>query len=247
MDQGHRTLEIYPAIDIRGGKVVRLREGDPARQTLFDDDPRATARRWIEQGTRWLHVVNLDGAFAQEKLSPALVAGICALGARVQFGGGIRALDDIQAALDCGVARVVLGTLAVEQPEVVEQAVARFGADQVAVGIDARTGSARVRGWQSAAGVSAIELAQRVRAVGVARIVYTEIERDGLLSGANVESAARLAEASGLRVIVSGGVATLDDIRRARGAENRGIEGVIIGRALYEGVVSLRGALASGE
>jgi phosphoribosylformimino-5-aminoimidazole carboxamide ribotide isomerase len=241
------VFEIYPAIDLRGGKVVRLQEGDPNRQTVFADDPRAAAERWIMQGARWLHVVNLDGAFGESKTIPGVLETLCQLGARVQFGGGVRSLDDIRAILARGVARVVLGTLAVEQPEIIQQAITQFGADKIVVGIDARAGHARVRGWQSDAGLGVEELARHIRALGVERIVYTQIERDGMLSGANVQAAAHLAQLSGLHVIVAGGVANLEDIRRARALAARGLEGVIVGRALYEGAVDLCAALRIAE
>lgn len=241
-------FEIYPALDLRRGQVVRLQAGDPGRQTVFASDPVAVAERWAEIGARWLHVVNLDGAFDPESSeSPALAAllrAICAVGPRVQFGGGLRSLAQIEAALTAGVARVVLGTVAVEQPGLVQAAVARFGPAAIAVGIDAQGGRVRLRGWQVDGGVSALDLGRQIRQLGVRRVIHTDIGRDGLLAGVNVPASVELAQTCGLQVIASGGVAGLDDIRRVQAAAAQGVEGVIVGRALYQGSLDLRQALA---
>jgi phosphoribosylformimino-5-aminoimidazole carboxamide ribotide isomerase len=240
-------FEIYPAIDIRHGQVVRLQEGDPSRQTVYEDDAVAVARRWANMGARWLHVVNLDGAFGEAVELDALLRALCGVGPRVEFGGGVRSLAQIEAALTAGVSRVVLGTAAVEQPQLVRDAVARFGAAVIAVGLDTRQGRVRTRGWQSDGGLTAIDLGRQIKDAGVELLINTEIERDGLLTGANVQASAELARACELNVIVSGGVASLDDVRRAKAAEPRGIVGVIVGRALYQGRVDLRQALAIAE
>jgi len=244
-------FEIYPAIDIRHGQVVRLQEGDPLRQTVFADDPVAAAARWAKAGARWLHIVNLDGAFDEASQAAAefdaLLRALCAVGPRVQFGGGVRTLLRIESALDAGVSRIVLGTVAVEQPQLVQEAVLRFGSSAIAVGLDTRLGRVRTRGWQADGGLMAIELGKQMKAAGVELLIHTEIERDGLLTGANVEGSAELAQACNLRVIVSGGVASLDDVRRAKSSESRGIAGVIMGRALYQGTVDLRQALTNLE
>ena len=235
---------IYPAIDLRGGKVVRLKEGDPARMTSYSDDPAETARRWMDAGADWLHVVNLDGAFGEsDEANQIALESILKLGARVQFGGGMRSLDSIAQALSLGVSRVVLGTIAVEQPDVVTSALKKFGAEKIAVGIDARDGIVRVRGWKSDGGISAHDLALQMRtlrqaqggAVGLRTVIFTDIRRDGLGSGLNIVATRELADVSGLDVIASGGVHTLDDVMAARDA---GLAGVIIGRALYEGTIS---------
>jgi len=237
-------FEIYPAIDIRRGQVVRLQEGDPARQTVFGADPAAAAQRWAAQGARWMHVVNLDGALGEANALRELLPALCRVGPRLQFGGGLRSLADVESVLRAGVARAILGTVAVEQPELVREAIARFGARAVAVGIDAREGRVRVRGWQADGGLSTLELGRQLKAAGVEVVIHTDIARDGLLSGANVTASVELAQATGLGVIVSGGVAELDDIRRARAAAAQGVVGVIAGRALYDGALDLRQALA---
>jgi len=234
-------FEVYPAIDIRKGKVVRLQEGDPLRQTVFDADPVAVADRWAGQGARWLHVVNLDGAFGESNAMQELLPALCRVGPPIQLGGGIRSLADVEAALNAGAARVILGTAAVERPELVREAVVRFGAQAIAVGIDARGGHVRTRGWQADGGLAAIDLGRQIKAMGVEIVIHTDIAQDGLLSGVNAQASAELAQATGLWVIASGGVAGLEDIQRVRRA---GLAGVIIGRALYEGQISLKEALA---
>jgi phosphoribosylformimino-5-aminoimidazole carboxamide ribotide isomerase len=235
------SFTIYPAIDLRGGKVVRLKEGDPARMTSYSDDPAETARKWLGEGASWLHVVNLDGAFGEgDNANRAALESILKLGARVQFGGGMRSLDSIEAALSLGVSRAILGTIAIEQPTIVADALTRFGAEQIAVGIDARDGLVRTRGWKDNSGVSAIDLALQMRTVGLGTVIFTDVSRDGLGSGLNIPSTRELAERSGLDVIASGGVHTIEDVRAAKGA---GLAGCIIGRALYDGTVDLRTAL----
>jgi phosphoribosylformimino-5-aminoimidazole carboxamide ribotide isomerase len=235
---------IYPAVDLRDGRVVRLEYGDPERQTVFGDDPVAMAQRWLSAGATWLHVVNLDGAFDEGGAANwQALEGIARLGAAVQFGGGVRTLDDVQRALALGATRVVLGTVAVEQPELVAQAIGRFGPHAIAVGIDARDGQARTRGWLADGGISAVELGRKMAALGVTTVIHTDIGRDGVLSGVNWELSAELAAATGLHVIASGGVATLDDIRACHNAP--GISGVITGRALYDGRIDLAAALAA--
>jgi phosphoribosylformimino-5-aminoimidazole carboxamide ribotide isomerase len=240
-------LTIYPAIDLRGGRVVRLQEGDPARQTTYGDDPAQIAARWLRAGAHWLHVVNLDGAFEENDAANLAALDVIldtAKGseAQIQFGGGIRSMEMIVRALKRGVSRVVLGTIAIEQPQLVTAAVEEFGADKIATGIDARGGFVRVRGWQSNSGIPATELALHMREAGVRTIVFTDISRDGLGSGLNIPSTRALAEVSGLNVIASGGVHTLADVMAAREAN---LAGVIIGRALYEGTIDLKEALES--
>jgi len=237
------TFTVYPAIDLRNGKVVRLKEGDPARMTSYSDDPSETARRWLEMGARWLHVVNLDGAFGEsDDVNHAALKAILDVAksfeARVQFGGGMRSLEAIEAVLSLGVSRAVLGTVAIANPDVVSKALKRFGAEQIAVGIDARDRLVRVRGWKDDSGVSAIDLAHQMKALGLRTVIFTDVSRDGLGSGLNIPSTCALAEASGLDVIASGGVHTIDDVVAARDAN---LAGVIIGRALYEGTLDLRG------
>lgn len=243
------NFTIYPAIDLRSGKVVRLKEGDPAQMTLYSDDPAEMAQRWLGMGATWLHVVNLDGAFGEsDNANRAVLESILKLGARVQFGGGMRSLDAIDAALSLGVSRVVLGTIAIEQPDVVRDALSRFGVERIAVGIDARDGLVRTRGWKDNTGVPALDLALQMRtlrqaqggALGLPTIIFTDVSRDGLGSGLNIPATRELSEKSGLDVIASGGVHTIDDVKAAKDA---GLAGCIIGRALYEGTIDLKDAL----
>ncbi len=244
---------VYPAIDIRAGRVVRLRQGDPARQTVYANDPVEVACRWRDEGAQWLHVVNLDGTFGEAALSADVLARLAALGLPVQFGGGLRSLADAQRALEAGASRVVLGTLAVEQPERAGEAVARFGREAVAVALDTRDGLVATRGWQARSAWRPADLGQRLATLGVRHVLYTDIARDGELRGVNVEATAALARETGLAVIASGGIASLDDIRalKAAGALTSGqgyIAGAVIGQALYTGAVALPEAirLASG-
>ncbi len=234
---------LYPAIDLRGGRVVRLAQGDPARETEYaaEDGALMVARRWQAEGAAWLHVVNLDGAFGETgRENFAALARILTTGLRVQFGGGLRTLEMMRQTLDLGVARVVLGTLAVEKPALAAAALAEFGAERVAVGIDARDGIAQIRGWQEAAPLRATDLARQWAALGGRWLIFTDVSRDGMGSGVNIEATAALARATDLCVIASGGVGRLDDIRRVQAA---GLNGVIVGRALYEGQLTLAEAI----
>lgn len=241
------AFHVFPAIDLRAGKVVRLAQGDPARQTVYGDDPRRVARQWLAAGARWLHVVNLDGAFGERdaKNQKALDAILETVAdqkgeGRVQFGGGLRGPEDVEHVLAMGVDRAILGTAAIEAPELVAEAVARHGADRIAVGIDARDNLVRVRGWVQKTGVDPIALGKKLYRLGARIVVYTNIARDGVGRGVDIAAAQRLAAATGLRVVAAGGVATLADVKLARTA---GLDGVIIGRALYEGQVDLKEAL----
>jgi len=239
------SFTVYPAIDLRGGKVVRLKEGDPARMTAYSDDPTETARRWMEAGASWLHVVNLDGAFGEsDNANRVALESILKSGARVQFGGGIRSLEAIEAALSLGVSRVVLGTIAIENADIVADAIQKFGAERIAVGIDARDGLVRVRGWKEGSGISVTDLALHMRGFGLATVIFTDISRDGLSSGLNIAATRELADTSRLDVIASGGVHTIEDVIAAREAN---LSGVIIGRALYEGTIELKKAMSMVE
>jgi phosphoribosylformimino-5-aminoimidazole carboxamide ribotide isomerase len=233
---------IYPAIDLRGGKVVRLKEGDPARMTSYSDDPAETAKRWIDAGATWLHLVNLDGAFGEsDNANRDALESILKLGvSKMQFGGGMRSFESIEAALSLGVSRVILGTIAIEQPEIVCDALTRFGGERIAVGIDTRDGLVRTRGWKDNSGVPALDLALQMRTLGVTTVIFTDVSRDGLGSGLNIPATRELSEKSGLDVIASGGVHTIDDVKAAKDAN---LSGVIIGRALYDGTVELEEAL----
>jgi phosphoribosylformimino-5-aminoimidazole carboxamide ribotide isomerase len=241
------AFTIYPAIDLRAGHVVRLKEGDPGRQTTYSDNPAQVAQHWLEAGAQWLHVVNLDAAFNEdEAANDAALKGILKaasrFGAQVQLGGGLRSMDRLERAIGLGVSRIVLGTIAIEQPQLIADALAKFGERNLAVGIDARDGLVRIRGWQSGSGITATELAVQMHALGVRIITFTDISRDGLGRGLNLSATRQLAEASGLEVIASGGVNRLEDLVAAQQAQ---LAGVIIGRALYQGTIDLRAALKS--
>lgn len=238
---------IYPAIDLRGGQVVRLKQGDLNRQTTYSEDPVAVAMRWQSDGAEWVHVVNLDGAFNAAPMPKANRKALVDIASRtrlkIQFGGGLRTLDDLAAAFDAGANRAVVGTAAVEDPQLVADALARFGADRIVVGLDSSAGMVVTRGWQSRTSITAGELGALMRDMGVIRAVYTEVERDGMLTGSAAEYTAAVAQLTGLRVIASGGVRDLDDVRELLLYAPRGVEGVIVGRALYEGTLSLKQAL----
>ncbi len=236
------TFTLYPAIDLRGGRCVRLRQGRADQTTVFSDDPAATARRWAAAGASWLHVVNLDGAFGEAGATnqQAVTAILKAVDVPVQIGGGLRDLASVEAALGLGVSRVVLGTVALTQPELVGEAVRRFGPERVAVGIDARDGLVAVHGWQQTSAVSALDLAARLKTLGASRVIYTDIARDGMLTGPNLPALRAIAD-TGLGVIASGGITSLDDLRAV--AAIPGVEGAIVGMALYTGAIDLPTAL----
>lgn len=237
------NFTVYPAIDLRGGKVVRLKEGDPERLTKYSDNPAEMASRWLKEGAKWLHVVSLDGAFGEnDEANRLALEAILKLGMQVQFGGGIRSIDAIKQVINLGISRVVLSTIAIEKPDVVASALNKFGPEKIAVGIDTRDGLVRTRGWKDNSGIPAADLTIQMRALGLRTVIFTDIRRDGMGLGLNVSSTRALAEASGLDVIASGGVQTLIDVIAARDAN---LAGVIIGRALYEGTIDLKEALES--
>jgi len=242
---------VYPAIDLRGGRCVRLEQGDLGAETVFAQDPVEAARRWAREGACWLHIVNLDGALGRSGTANLRALGriLASVDLPAQFGGGLRSIEDVDRLFDLGVARVILGTVAVCDPGVVEDALAHYGPDRVSVAIDARVGHVAIQGWSDTSPVQAIELASQMNGLGLKRVVYTDIERDGMLAGINIEATVRLARTSGLSVIASGGVASLEDIRLLGQHAHDGIEGVIIGMALYRGVIQLPQALeiAQGE
>ena len=235
---------IYPAIDIRGGRCVRLTEGRFDQETVFADNPAAMALQWAAAGAEYLHVVDLDGALAGKPVNlEAVQAIVKAVPVPVQLGGGIRSLAVIEQVLAAGVSRVILGSAAVRNPELVREACRQFGS-RIVVGIDARDGQAALEGWEVAGGIGAEELAVKMAAAGVARIIYTDIARDGTLQGVNVAATAALAAAAGIPVIASGGVKSLADITALQAANQaQGIEGVIIGKAIYTGAVDLAAAI----
>lgn len=232
---------LYPAIDLKDGACVRLLRGDMAAATVFGTDPAAQAAAFQAAGCQWLHLVDLNGAFAGAPVNGAAVEAILrAVSVPVQLGGGIRDMATVEMWLARGVARVILGTVAVEDPALVRQAAAAFPG-QVAVGIDARRGVVATKGWAEATGVQAVDLAKRFEDAGVAAIIYTDIDRDGAMQGPNVAATEALARAVTIPVIASGGVSSLSDLLALR--DTRVIAGAISGRALYEGAIDLAGAL----
>jgi len=225
---------IFPAIDLKDGRCVRLRQGDMEQATVFNDDPAAQARAFESAGFEWLHLVDLNGAFAGRSVNTAAIRGIiAAIKIPLQLGGGIRDREAIQHWLSAGVSRVILGTVAVSNPALVAEA-ARAHPGRIAVGIDARNGKVAVKGWAEEAAMSALELAKQFEGAGVAAIIFTDISRDGMMEGVNVDSTATLANAVSIPVIASGGVNGVRDIERLRDC-GAPIAGVVVGRALYDG------------
>jgi len=233
-------VELYPAVDVQGGRVVRLRQGDAQRSTAYAEDPVAVARRFAHDGARWVHFVDLDRAFGTGDNRELARRFLAAAGVPVQVGGGLRTEEAIEEMLLWGATRVVIGTKAATDPALVERLLARHGPERLAVGIDAKDGRVAVRGWTETFDVTALELARRVHSQGARTVIHTDVARDGMLTGPDVEGARAIA-ALGLDVIASGGVASLDDVRRVRAA---GLAGAIVGRALYEGRFTLADALA---
>ncbi len=235
---------LIPAIDLKDGRCVRLRQGDMSDATVFSDDPAGTARQWVEQGARRLHLVDLNGAIAGRPRNQAAVRAIVdAVGSRipVQLGGGIRDLDTIERYLDGGIDYVIIGTAAVKNPGFLHDACGAFPG-QIIVGLDARDGKVATDGWSKLTGHDVLDLARKFEGYGVEAIVYTDIGRDGMMSGVNVEATVRLARALRVPVIASGGVASIEDVERLCEAEADGVEGAILGRALYEGRLDFRAA-----
>ncbi len=238
------TLIVFPAIDLKGGHVVRLAEGDMARATVYGDDPAAQAMLFADAGAQHLHMVDLDGAFAGESRNGDAVATVVtAFPGHVQLGGGIRTMAAVERWFDTGVARIVIGTAALTDPQLVRDAAAAFPGG-VVVGVDARDGMVATAGWADVSDVSVIDMGRRFEDAGVAALLFTDIGRDGLLTGCNVQATVDLARAVDLPVIASGGVAGIADIRMLAIHADAGIEGVITGRALYDGRLDLATALA---
>ena len=235
-------MEIIPAIDIKDGRCVRLYQGDFQQVTMYDADPVAVAQRWIGQGAQRLHLVDLDGARSGHPVHTDIIRAIArSISAPVQLGGGLRSSEAVERALDLGVQRVVLGTAAVEHPDLIARLVQQFG-DVIAVAIDARNGMAAIAGWTEIASISAVDLLERMATLGVQRVIYTDISRDGTLSEPNVAATGALVRPGGPAIIASGGISTIDHLRRLMAV---GVEGAIVGRALYTGDLSLREALAA--
>lgn len=234
---------IFPAIDIRGGKCVRLLKGDFEKETVFSDKPEEMAKKWQAQGAEFLHLVDLDGALAGKSQNLATVEKILAVvDIPVELGGGIRTMENIDDVLALGVRRVILGSVAVRDPELVREACAKYG-DRIVVGIDAKDGIVAVDGWGVSGDVEATALAKEMKKAGVKTIIYTDISRDGTLSGVNVEATAKLARESGVAIVASGGVKSIADIEALKPYEKDGIEGVIVGKSIYMGTLDLAEAI----
>lgn len=233
----------YPAIDLKDGQCVRLAKGDMDQATVFSDNPAAQARSFADQGAEWLHLVDLNGAFAGAPVNGEAVAAMLkAVPCPVQLGGGIRDLATIEDWLSRGVKRVILGTVAVRDPDLVRAAAKQFPS-QVAVGIDARGGRVAIEGWAETTDLEAVELAKRFEDAGVAAIIFTDIDRDGVMQGPNVASTAALANAVSIPVIASGGVSSIDDLKALK-ASGAPLDGVISGRAIYDGRIYIREAIS---
>jgi phosphoribosylformimino-5-aminoimidazole carboxamide ribotide isomerase len=228
------SITLFPAIDLRRGACVRLEQGSAERETLYSTDPFAIAEQFAAAGAEWLHVVDLDAAFGDGSNRDLVRRLAAATPLKVQTGGGLRSEKDVAEVLDGGVARAVIGTAAVENPDLVARVVERWGADRVAVGLDARGRHPAVRGWREGSSVDLFDLAARLTAAGVRTLIYTDITRDGMLAGPNVETSAELAEHTGAEVVVSGGVGDLGHLEEIAGRRHPGIVGVIVGKALYE-------------
>ncbi|HTS41826.1 MAG TPA: 1-(5-phosphoribosyl)-5-[(5-phosphoribosylamino)methylideneamino]imidazole-4-carboxamide isomerase [Xanthobacteraceae bacterium] len=234
---------LFPAIDLKDGLCVRLQQGDPARATVFNRDPAAQAHTFESEGFRHLHVVDLDGAFAGKPMNGAAVERILeTVGLCVQLGGGIRDMATVEGWLEKGVNRVIIGTAAVRDPALVKEAARKFP-KRVAVGLDARDGEVAVEGWAATAELSALEIARRFEDAGVAAIIYTDVSRDGMLKGLNLDATIALADAISIPVIASGGLASIDDVKQLTEPRAQKLEGAIVGRALYDGRLDAAEAL----
>ncbi len=238
-------FDVYPAIDLRHGRVVRLTQGDPERETAYASDPREVARRWLEAGARWLHVVNLDAALGEDDAAnrawlPALLDLAARYGARLQWGGGVRTYEALDDLLRLGVHRVMVGSMALKRPLDLSRGLDTWGASRIVLSLDARGGKVRIAGWREETGVSPLDLADFWNDRGVRFFLYTDVARDGTLQGPDVDTAVAIARRTRAHVLLAGGVAHLEHVRQARDA---GLAGVVIGRALYEGTLRLTDAL----
>ena len=234
---------IFPAIDIRGGKCVRLLKGDFNQGTVFSDSPADMARKWQAQGAEYLHLVDLDGALAGSSQNLAAIEEILkVVDIPTELGGGIRSMEQIDQLLAMGITRVILGSVAVKNPDLVREACTKYG-ERIVVGIDAKDGIVAVEGWGESGNIGVVELAQKMKEAGVKTIIYTDISRDGTLSGVNVEATVKLAQESGVKIVASGGVKSLEDIKALKKQESVGIEGVIAGKSIYMGTLDLTAAI----
>ncbi len=231
------SFTVLPAIDLRGGRAVRLTQGDPNRMTTYADDPLTWARRWRDEGASWLHVINLDGALGEDpSIHLETLESLVALGLKVEFGGGLRDRAGLRQVLEMGVERACLGTAAIQDPALVDWALAHFGPERIAADLGVRAGRVMIQGWQKSTPLTVRQAGEQFRRQGLKWCVLTEVGRDGTGKGIDLDEAVKLQAATGLQVIASGGVSRLEEVRAARKA---GLAGIIIGRALYEGKISL--------
>lgn len=238
---------IIPAIDIRGGKVVRLSQGDFHQETVYDDDPVEVARKWESEGASLLHIVDLDGAREGKSVNLELVRKITSeVVIPIEMGGGVRNLETVREVLNKGVSRVVLGTPACSRPDLVKEACQEFG-ERIAIGIDVKDGLVAVRGWTELTSKEAVTLAREIENLGVKTIIFTDVRRDGMLTGPNLKSLEEILQETNVSLIASGGISNLEDVKNLKRLEREGLEGVIIGKALYEGRIELKEAIAIAE
>ncbi|KMY55425.1 1-(5-phosphoribosyl)-5-[(5-phosphoribosylamino)methylideneamino] imidazole-4-carboxamide isomerase [Bacillus sp. FJAT-27231] len=241
------SFMIYPAIDMRGGKCVRLKQGDYNQETVYGDSPFDMAKSFVEEGAEWIHMVDLDGAKDGRRINDRFVIEAAQkLQAKVQIGGGIRTEEDIRHYLDNGVDRVIIGSLAVSEKELVKQWLKKFGS-QIAIGLDAKDGFVATHGWIETSSLKAADLGKELAEAGAETFIFTDIATDGMLSGPNIEAVAELARVTGKRVIASGGVSSLEDLRKIKRYEQEGVSGAIVGKAIYTGQFTVREALKEAE
>ena len=237
-------MQILPAIDLKNGKCVRLLQGKKDRETIYSDDPARMALRWQGEGAGYLHLVDLDGAFEGISRNVEAIRSIVeATNIPAELGGGIRTMGTITRLLSLGLDRVILGTVAITEPQLVRKAVERFGPQKIVVGIDASKGKVAIQGWEEISEVPALELALTMKGLGIERIIYTDISKDGMMVGPNTTATKQLAQQSGLKVIASGGISSLRDVQNVAALEPYGVDSIIIGKALYEGAIDLKEAL----
>lgn len=239
---------VIPAVDIKDGRCVRLLQGRMEDETVYSDTPWEMALRWEEEGAEWLHIVDLDGAFEGRGVNDDAVRGIVErTGMKTELGGGVRDLKRVDALLSMGLSRVIIGTAAVEDPGFVREAVGRYGPKKIVVGIDARDGVVATRGWKESGWKSAVDLGIEMRDIGIERVIYTDISRDGMLTGTNVEETRRMAKETGLWITASGGVSSIEDISKLKAIESTGVDSVITGKAIYEGRLDLAEAIQAAK
>lgn len=238
-------MQLYPAIDMKGGKCVRLTQGLFDNVKIYSDTPADMAKLWVSQGATFLHLVDLDGALAGHSVNEDAIREITkSVNVPIQLGGGIRSAETVKHMLDLGITRCIIGTRAVQQPEFIRELIEQFGAERIVVGIDAKNGMAAVEGWEKVSSLSALDLCRQMEAFGVKHIVYTDISRDGMMTGPNIPYTKRLTDETGMDIIASGGMSCMEDLIRL---QENGIQGAIIGKALYEHKISLPDAVARFE